>query len=178
MRCSFPRPCARSRERYILLTGAIGGATLLYVAQKYREHRPLLADAPAIIKSDSQRSVSAFELGQHKSLESCWVAIDGEVWDVTDFEFLEGKPYNQTNIDNSDHVAVITDQLRDQYFGDLGESVIGKSIDIESVKFVFVTNFYKKIKIVEFSSPKIHERGPDAVLRGLISFFFLAGVVY
>ena len=60
---------------------------------------------------------------------------DSEYWDVTDYDFIEGKPYNQTNIDNSDHVVVITDHLRDEYFGDIGESVVGKNIEIESIPY-------------------------------------------
>ena len=45
------------------------------------------------------------------------------------------KPYDETNIRNADHVAVITDALRDQYFGNDAASVVGKTIDIENINF-------------------------------------------
>jgi putative ABC transport system permease protein len=60
---------------------------------------------------------------------------DADFWRVTDFEFLEGKPFTEQNIDNGDHVAVITDDLRKQYFEDDGSSAIGKFIDIESINY-------------------------------------------
>lgn len=60
---------------------------------------------------------------------------DVDFWSVTDFRFLEGKPYDETNIRNADHVAVITDALRDQYFGSDAETVVGKAIEIENINF-------------------------------------------
>lgn len=60
---------------------------------------------------------------------------DTEFWKVTDFEFLEGKPYNDQNIKQGDHVAVITDALRDQYFEKGDGMVVGKNIEIESINY-------------------------------------------
>ena len=60
---------------------------------------------------------------------------DADFWYVTDFEFLEGKPYNQRNIENGDHVAVITDALRKQYFEDDGKPVVGRNIEIENINY-------------------------------------------
>jgi putative ABC transport system permease protein len=71
---------------------------------------------------------------------------DAVFWEVASFEFLEGKPYNETNIRNSDQVAVITDALRDQYFESGNGSVIGKSIEIENIH-------YKVIGVVKGSPP-------------------------
>jgi putative ABC transport system permease protein len=70
---------------------------------------------------------------------------DIDFWKVADFEFLEGKPYNEQNIANGDHVVVITDDLRDQYF-EPGAQVIGKYIDIENVN-------YRVIGVVKGSPP-------------------------
>ena len=60
---------------------------------------------------------------------------DADFWDVTDFEFLDGKPFNDQNIKNGDHVVVITDALRDQYFEKDGGSVIGKYVEIEGINY-------------------------------------------
>ncbi|GHB80065.1 ABC transporter permease [Persicitalea jodogahamensis] len=60
---------------------------------------------------------------------------DADFWRVTEFDFVDGKPYTERNIDNGDHVAVITDDLRRQYFEDDEASVVGKFIDIESIKY-------------------------------------------
>ncbi|GAB4018399.1 ABC transporter permease [Spirosoma koreense] len=63
---------------------------------------------------------------------------DADFWRVTDFQFLEGKPYNEQNIANGDHVVVINDDLKKQYFGDVNESVIGKVIDIENINYKII----------------------------------------
>ncbi|WP_128545906.1 ABC transporter permease [Larkinella soli] len=60
---------------------------------------------------------------------------DADFWRVMEFEFLEGKPYNEQNIANSDHVAVITDDLERQYFGSETEPVVGKDIEIENIHY-------------------------------------------
>jgi putative ABC transport system permease protein len=60
---------------------------------------------------------------------------DADFWRVTQFNFLEGKPFTEQNINSGDHVVVITDDLRKQYFEDDGSSAIGKFIDIESINY-------------------------------------------
>jgi putative ABC transport system permease protein len=60
---------------------------------------------------------------------------DAEFWQVMDFTFLEGKPYDEQMIRNGDPVVVITDKIRDYYFGKTNESVIGKTIDVENVRY-------------------------------------------
>ncbi|WP_342084010.1 ABC transporter permease [Dyadobacter sp. OTU695] len=76
---------------------------------------------------------NAYSNGKRIKLNTKYTDID--FWSVTDFEFLEGKPYDETNIRNADHVAVITDALREQYFGQETKSVVGKTIDIENINF-------------------------------------------
>lgn len=71
---------------------------------------------------------------------------DAAFWEVMNFTFLEGKPYNDQNIRNGELVAVITDDFRRQYFSDLSEPVVGKDIEVESVH-------YKVIGVVKGSPP-------------------------
>ncbi|WP_020597979.1 ABC transporter permease [Spirosoma panaciterrae] len=60
---------------------------------------------------------------------------DADFWRIMDFEFLEGKPYNEQNIANGEYVVVINDELKKNYFESTGESVIGKTIDIENINY-------------------------------------------
>lgn len=60
---------------------------------------------------------------------------DADFWRVMDFEFLDGKPYNEQTIASGDNVAVITDNFRKQYFDKADESVVGKSVEIENVNY-------------------------------------------
>jgi putative ABC transport system permease protein len=71
---------------------------------------------------------------------------DVDFWTVNEFEFLEGKPYNEQHINNGDRVAVITDALRDQYFEKGANPVVGKTLEIESIH-------YKVIGVVKGSPP-------------------------
>jgi putative ABC transport system permease protein len=71
---------------------------------------------------------------------------DVDFWAVNEFEFLEGKPYNDQHIRNGDRVVVITDALRDQYFEKGARPVIGKTLEIESLH-------YKVIGVVKGSPP-------------------------
>ncbi|MFC5409394.1 ABC transporter permease [Larkinella bovis] len=60
---------------------------------------------------------------------------DADFWEVTEFEFLEGKPYNEQHIANGDQVVVITDDFKKQYFGKTTESVIGNDVEIENIHY-------------------------------------------
>lgn len=55
-------------------------------------------------------------------------------WDVLDYEFLEGKPYTKQQTDNGDLVAVISEDIKKEYFGNI-PSVVGKYIEADNVKY-------------------------------------------
>jgi putative ABC transport system permease protein len=55
-------------------------------------------------------------------------------WDVMQFKFLEGKPYTKQQIDNGEHVAVISEETKEKYFGDVS-SVVGKYIEADNVQY-------------------------------------------
>ena len=55
-------------------------------------------------------------------------------WEVMQYQFLEGKPYNQQQIDNGERVAVITEDTRNAYFGDAA-SVVGKYIETDNIQY-------------------------------------------
>lgn len=57
-----------------------------------------------------------------------------DFWDVLQFNFIEGKAYSKQQIDNGEHVAVISEDLKKQYFGDVA-SVVGKYIEADNVQY-------------------------------------------
>lgn len=59
---------------------------------------------------------------------------DANFWEVNNFDFVEGKPYNQTNINQQEYVTVINENTRDEYFGK-GVNAIGKNFEIDNVKY-------------------------------------------
>lgn len=59
---------------------------------------------------------------------------DGAFWSVTEFDFLEGKAFNEQHIENGDYVAVINEKTRDDYFGP-DKDVAGQSIVVENTSY-------------------------------------------
>lgn len=55
-------------------------------------------------------------------------------WEVLDYQFLYGKPFTKQQVDAAEHVAVISEDLKNEYFG-TGASVIGKYIEADNVKY-------------------------------------------
>ena len=55
-------------------------------------------------------------------------------WEVLDFDFVEGKAYTKQQIDNGEHVTVISEDIKKAYFGDLS-NVVGKYIEADNVQY-------------------------------------------
>lgn len=73
-----------------------------------------------------------------QKIELATKSTDADFWRVLQFDFLEGKPYNEQNITNGDYVTVITDGLKKNYFENSAESVVGKRIEIENVSYTVI----------------------------------------
>ncbi len=59
---------------------------------------------------------------------------DDVIWEIYDHEFIEGKAYNNSNISNNEYVAIITEETRDDYFGE-GQQVVGKTIITDNTSY-------------------------------------------
>lgn len=55
-------------------------------------------------------------------------------WDIIAYDFIEGKPYTLQQINNGERVAVITEETKKNYFGDVA-SVVGKYIETDNVRY-------------------------------------------
>jgi putative ABC transport system permease protein len=80
----------------------------------------------------------------NKKLEIDMKYTNAEFWDVHEFQFLEGRPYTAQEIANGDHVAVISEKTKQEYFGD--ESATGKFIEADNVQYR-VTGVVKSVPI-------------------------------
>ena len=74
---------------------------------------------------------------------------DENYWDILEYDFIEGKPYTQKQIDDADLVAVISEDMKNEYFGDDVPSVVGKYIEADNVKYR-VTGVVKNIPITTY----------------------------
>lgn len=59
---------------------------------------------------------------------------NADYWDILEYDFLEGKAITPQQISNGEHVAVITEELKKEYFGDV-PSVVGKYIEADNEKY-------------------------------------------
>ena len=66
-------------------------------------------------------------------------------WDVLDYVFLEGKRYDKQQIENGEQVAVISDETKRAYFGDVA-TVVGKYIEADNVRYR-VTGVVKNVPV-------------------------------
>jgi putative ABC transport system permease protein len=88
---------------------------------------------PAKIAAVSMFNNINIYVNNHK-LKVRYRYTDGNFWDITSFDFLEGKNYTQRNIENNDYVVVINDYVRDEYVGK-GQPAVGKMIEIDNVNY-------------------------------------------
>lgn len=68
-------------------------------------------------------------------------------WEVLDYNFLEGKPFNQQQVTNGERVAVISEDIKNAYFGNV-PSVVGKYIEADNVKYR-VTGVVRNVPITQ-----------------------------
>jgi len=73
---------------------------------------------------------------------------DAAYWEILEYDFLEGKPFNKQQVANADRVAVISEDMKNEYFGDV-PSVIGKYIEADNVKYK-VIGVVKDIRVTSY----------------------------
>ena len=67
-----------------------------------------------------------------------------EFWEVMQYDFIEGKPYTAQQIQNSERVAVISEETRNNFFGNV--PAIGKYIEADNVQYR-VTGVVKSVPV-------------------------------
>ncbi|MFA6482919.1 MAG: FtsX-like permease family protein [Bacteroidales bacterium] len=81
--------------------------------------------------------------GKHYSKGA--MATDADFWKVFDFKFLEGHAYTTEDVINSRNLAVITESMKEIFFGN-EKNVVGKPLKLPN-------NFYSVVGVVEDPSP-------------------------
>jgi len=69
-------------------------------------------------------------------------------WDILDYDFVEGKAFTRQQVDNAEKVAVISQDMKNEYFGDVA-SVVGKYIEADNVKYR-VTGVVKNVPVTSY----------------------------
>lgn len=58
---------------------------------------------------------------------------DSNFWDILNFNFTEGRAYSKNDVDNVNFVAVISEKIKKEYFGD--QQAVGKAIRLDDVTY-------------------------------------------
>jgi len=91
------------------------------------------------LKTPVKIAISSAPNGTNTYVNNKKIAIyykytNADFWDILDYDFLEGKPFNKQQIDNGERVAVISEDTKKAYFGDI-PSVVGKYIEADNVQY-------------------------------------------
>lgn len=85
----------------------------------------------------------------NKKLAVNYKYTNADYWDIMEYDFTEGKAFSKQQIDNADKVAVISEDMKSEYFGDI-PSVIGKYIEADNVKYR-VIGVVKNVPITSYT---------------------------
>jgi putative ABC transport system permease protein len=124
--------------------GSMNGGALSYY---------FLTHYTASIKTPMKMTIFSRFSGTNTYINNKKIAVDykytdANYWDILDYDFLEGKPFNKQQVANSERVAVISEDMKNEYFGDAATAV-GKYIESDNVKYR-VTGVVKNIPITSY----------------------------
>lgn len=92
-------------------------------------------NTPALVSIHSRPIDVAYYMNGKKNIMQVKYA-DAAFWTVTQFEFIEGRPFNQRETDKAVYVAVITDDLSSELFSDADP--IGQNIEISNKYYTVI----------------------------------------
>ncbi|WP_293305517.1 ABC transporter permease [Pedobacter sp. UBA5917] len=82
--------------------------------------------------SSSAKASNAYV--NNKKLVIEYKYTNADFWNILEYKFLEGKAFQQREIDNAELVAVISEETKKDYFGD-EQNVIGKYISADNINY-------------------------------------------
>ncbi len=141
----------RKRDRSLYITGLEqvgkgnmnGGALSFYFLDHYARS----------LKTPVKIAISSGFNGTNTYINNKKIAVhykytNAAYWDILEYDFIEGKALTKQQIDNAEKVAVISEDMKNEYFGDV-PSVIGKYIEADNVKYR-VTGVVKNVPITNY----------------------------
>jgi putative ABC transport system permease protein len=84
----------------------------------------------------------------NKKIAVSYKYTNNDYWDIMDYDFIEGKPFSRQQLASAEKVAVISEDMKTQYFGD-EPSVVGKYIEADNVKYR-VTGVVKNVPVTSY----------------------------
>ena len=112
--------------------------------------RPLDHVEKVSVREEFAHSVTHYNERGDK-VDSWLKHTDAAFWDILEFEFLEGSPFLEREVEEADRVAVINEATRRELFGD--ERAVGRivKVDKQRLRVVGVVDHYR------YEGPLAHE---------------------
>ncbi|GAA4272622.1 FtsX-like permease family protein [Aquimarina gracilis] len=70
----------------------------------------------------------------NKKIKYTYKYTDAEFWDINSFDFIEGRPFGVKDIADNRNLIVISDEFKEEYFGNV-EKVVGKKVIINDLSY-------------------------------------------
>jgi putative ABC transport system permease protein len=99
----------------------------------YLDHYVSTLKTPAKVAISSMFSATNTYVNNKKLVLNLKYTNDA-FWEVLEYKFTEGKPYTLQQIKNGERVAVISEDTKKNYFGDV-PNVVGKYIEADNVQY-------------------------------------------
>lgn len=98
-----------------------------------------LSHYTGMMKTPAKVAISSMFKGTNTYVNNKKIAVNfkytnAEYWDVLDYDFTEGKPFNKQQVKSADRVAIISEDMKRDYFGDV-TPVVGKYIEADNVSY-------------------------------------------
>jgi putative ABC transport system permease protein len=122
---------------------------LLYIT-KFEESGPQSLNSGALsfhyleryvksLKTPARMCISSLHEGTNTYVNNKKIAVnykytDAAYWEVLDYDFVEGKPFTAQQVANGERVAVISADMKKEYFGNV-TSVVGQYIEADDVRY-------------------------------------------
>lgn len=76
-------------------------------------------------------------------------STDSYFWEIYDFDFIEGKPFTESDVETGNNVIVINAETRKQYFGE--NTAVGEIMEVDQVNYR-VTGVVRDVPFNRFNS--------------------------
>ena len=98
----------------------------------YKQYVSKLKTPVKIALSSNFNSTNTYV--NNKKITINYKYTNADYWDILEHDFIEGKPITRQQIDNGEKVAVISEDIKREYFGDV-PTVIGKYIEADNIEY-------------------------------------------
>ena len=126
-----------------------GGNRNTPVSAHFIDHYVRTLKTPSMVALTSMTS-SATSFANKESLTLDVRYTDGNYWKVTDFDFLDGRPFTTQEVRNADRVCVINEHTARAFFGST-KGVNGRTVEIGPYRYR-ITGVVPDVPVIRFYS--------------------------